>query len=153
MTQRILVGLLVVVLSLSSATQRPTIAQEESSIATRYIEMVAAGDAAVADTLIHPDYQATYERDDTLPGREAYKQRLVANRGMLAGCVEVQGVVRASATTDDGIVLVWAEIVCTEHSGRTLTLPLLAALELRDGMIYRVASATDDDYYIHQLNT
>ena len=146
--KRILLAVVVLAASLAVAVM-PVRAQDDPGIAASFVAMVAARDVAMADTIIHPDFTSLYPISTSLPGREAFKQRL-ASATEPSGCDSRDGEIKQQATAEQHI-LVWFEIACHRLNGETYVVPYFFVLVLQDGMIIQAGGAVDQEYYFDQM--
>jgi hypothetical protein len=123
---------------------------EPPALLTQWLQMVSSGNWSQADTLLAVDYEPLYPHEDTLPGREAWKQRQASNT-LFDMFESIQFDLVSYAVAGDTILYLAEMKVQSFGPDQEIAAPYIGALVTSEDLILKGHSALDQDLIFEQL--
>lgn len=119
-------------------------AQEDvnAELVQRYLNMLTGQNWDDADELLAEDYAPLYPLEDTLPGRDAWKQRQASN--VIWGMFDSFDLIPVSVSTTGEYTHILVELRGQRFSGGEAVAPLVGVLTIVDGKITGGHGAIDE---------
>lgn len=125
-------------------TAVPVAAQDDpnAELVQRYLNMLTGQNWKDADELLSEDYAPLYPLADTLPGRDAWKQRQASN--VIWGMFDSFDLIPVSVSTTGEYTHILVELRGQRFSGGEVVAPLVGVLTIVDGKITGGHGAIDE---------
>ena len=116
---------------------------------TEWLRMFTTRDWSIADQIIAADYAPLYPRSDTLPGRDAWKQRQASSS--LFGMFESVEFLLVSFSVTGDTIFYLADMHGEQYGGKGIIAPMIGILQTDSAVITGAHGALDEEAMYDQM--